>query len=30
VALAHVADGRNPLIIIGHAGMGKIDMLDVA
>ena len=29
-ALAHVTDGRNPRIIIGHAGMGKIAMLDVA
>ena len=29
-ALAHVTDGRNPWIIIGHAGMGKIAMLDVA
>ena len=29
-APAHVTDGRNPWIIIGHAGMGKIAMLDVA
>jgi hypothetical protein len=29
-ALAHVTDGRNPWIIIGHAGIGKIAMLDVA